>query len=96
MQGERNKGKDWGKPSASSTALGDITGWVGRAGVGLSPWSRMLLHPSVPFLPSVFPVLGPSGLPHMLSWALLVSQILHVPTHGKQISLIKVSAEIME
>lgn len=66
----RNKERDQQKPAASST------GWAGRAGEGQSPRGEMLPHPSVPFLPSVFPRLSPSGLPCMPFWALLVSQIL--------------------
>lgn len=51
-----------------------------KAGVGSLPCSEMLLHPSVTSLPSVFPMLSPSGPPHTPVYALVVSQILRVNT----------------
>lgn len=52
-------------PRASDTAWWALTGWACGVGAGLLPRSEMLLHPSVAFLPSVFPMLSPSGLSHM-------------------------------
>lgn len=72
-----DKGKDQGQSVAPYADFWDITGWAGRVGAGLLPWSEMLLHPSVAFLPSVSPALSPSGLPRTLLHALVVSQIPH-------------------
>lgn len=66
------------EPAASYVALWARASWAGRLGVGSLPRGEMLLQPSVTSLPSVFPVWSPSGPPHTLFYALVVSQILRV------------------
>lgn len=74
--GCEESGEDPGKSAALYLDLWDVMGLAGRVGPELVSCREMLLYPSVTSLPSVFPVLSPSGLPCMLFYALVVSQIL--------------------